>query len=154
MMAKTIREQLQTTTSPDLPETAPTRAPMIDHSFTLQAVMEMQKTLSQLTQAVAGLTEQSKANSEKLDNISHKFYASQMGEIKKMMETVLSSKNDPNFVDLRNISRDEAKLEISHYFKEHDGEEIGYDDLIENLGIEPTLVLQICQELLEEGKIG
>jgi len=41
-------------------------------------MMEMQKVLGQLTQAVITLTEESKKNSTKLDEISHKVYAAQV----------------------------------------------------------------------------
>jgi hypothetical protein len=49
--------------------------PASDYSFTLQAVMEMQKTVGQLTQAVQTLQEQQKSFSQKLDRISHQIYA-------------------------------------------------------------------------------
>lgn len=46
-----------------------------DHSWVLQTVMEIQKSMGQLTQAVTTLTEQSKDQREKLDSISHRVYA-------------------------------------------------------------------------------
>ncbi|PIU52594.1 MAG: hypothetical protein COS90_10630 [Deltaproteobacteria bacterium CG07_land_8_20_14_0_80_60_11] len=60
------------------PQTTPQDYLLSDHSFTLQAMMEMQKVLGQLTQAVITLTEESKKNSTKLDEISHKVYAAQV----------------------------------------------------------------------------
>lgn len=60
------------------PQTTPQSYAPADHSFTLQSIMEMQKTLGELTQAVKTLTEQSKNNCTKLDDISHKIYAAQM----------------------------------------------------------------------------
>jgi hypothetical protein len=50
----------------------------MDHSFTLQAVMEMQKSLGQLTQAVNSLTEQTKENSEEIKTIGRQVYAARV----------------------------------------------------------------------------
>jgi hypothetical protein len=63
-----------------LPQTTPPQEHIVsDHSgFILQSVLEMQKTLGQLTQAVTTLTEESKKSSTKLDDISHKVYAAQV----------------------------------------------------------------------------
>lgn len=41
----------------------------------MQAVMEMQKSVGRLSQAVETLTEESKKNTEKIDKISHEVYA-------------------------------------------------------------------------------
>ena len=46
------------------------------------------------------------------------------------------------------------KEEIAQYFLKNDGKEIGYEALIEELKIDPRMVVQACNELLEEGKIG
>jgi len=63
------------TAPPKLPETNPPSYAGSDYSFTLQAVMEMQKTIGQLTQAVTTLTDQQKSQATKLDKISHQVYA-------------------------------------------------------------------------------
>jgi len=55
---------------------------------------------------------------------------------------------------LRELPLDKAKEEIAYYFLENDGRDIGYDELIEKLWIDPRIVLQACAELEEEGKIG
>jgi hypothetical protein len=47
-----------------------------------------------------------------------------------------------------------VKEEIAQYFLKNDGKEIGYEELIEKLKIDPKMVVQACNELLEEGKIG
>ena len=60
------------------PTTTPPTYPSSDYSFTLQTVMEMQKTLGQLTQAVTTLTDESRKRGETLDKISHKVYAAQV----------------------------------------------------------------------------
>ncbi len=77
-MAKTAREQLKDTTPSQLPQTTPQNYPGPDYSFTLQAIMEMQKTLGQLTQAVTTLTEETKDNSTKIETISHQVYAAKV----------------------------------------------------------------------------
>jgi len=46
-----------------------------DYNFTLQIAFELQKSVSQLTQAVETLTEQSKDHGMKLDRLSHISYA-------------------------------------------------------------------------------
>lgn len=43
--------------------------------FTVQTVIEMQKSIGQLHEAVTTLKEQSKQHGEKLDKISHTIYA-------------------------------------------------------------------------------
>jgi hypothetical protein len=58
-----------------LPSTTPFSYPGSEHSWTLQTVFELQKTVGQLTQAVTTLTEQQKGFSIKLDRISHQMYA-------------------------------------------------------------------------------
>ncbi|MBU4233509.1 MAG: hypothetical protein KJ822_17770 [Proteobacteria bacterium] len=62
----------------NLPKTPPQEYVLPEHSFTLQAIMEIQKSIGKLTQAVETLTEDSKKNGVKLDDISHKVYAAQV----------------------------------------------------------------------------
>lgn len=78
-MGKTGQAPSSTASVPSqLPQTTPQAYPPSDHSFTLQSIMEMQKSLGQLTQAVTTLTEESKKSSIKLDEISHKIYAAEV----------------------------------------------------------------------------
>jgi len=78
-MRKTGHTQSSTGSVPSqLPQMTPQDYITSEHSFTLQSVMEMQRTLGQLTQAVTTLTEESKKSSAKLDEISHKVYAAQV----------------------------------------------------------------------------
>jgi hypothetical protein len=57
-------------------ETTPQgRYPMTDYSFTLQAIMELQKSVGALTEAVGGLKTNSAKQADKLDTISHRIYA-------------------------------------------------------------------------------
>ena len=46
-----------------------------DHSFPLQTVLELQKSIGQMGQAILTLTEDSKENRKKLDRLSHIIYA-------------------------------------------------------------------------------
>jgi len=62
----------------NLPKTPPQEYVLPEHSFILQAIMEMQKAIGKLTQAVETLTEDSRKNGAKLDDISHKVYAAQV----------------------------------------------------------------------------
>jgi hypothetical protein len=66
-------------TPPKSPNTTPLNYNMRgDYStFILPAILEMQKTLGQLTQAVTTLTEKSKENNDTLNKISHKIYAAE-----------------------------------------------------------------------------
>lgn len=77
-MVESGQSQAANTTPSRFPETTPPAPHLSDFSFTLQAIMEMQKTLGQLTQAITTLTEESKKRGEVLDRISHKVYAAQV----------------------------------------------------------------------------
>ncbi len=57
-------------------------------------------------------------------------------------------------IQIRKLSFSKAKDEIARYFRENDGKEIGYDELIEALRIDPNDVIRACAELEKEGKIG
>jgi len=61
---------------------------------------------------------------------------------------------EKEMITLRDLSLAGAKEEIALYFREHDGKNIDYDELISKLRIEPLTVIQACTELEEEGKIG
>jgi len=71
-----------------------------------------------------------------------------VGRLTKKMENI---END--YIEIRDISYDQAKEEIAKYFKEHDGENIDPGDIEENLGIEFDMAFTICEELEAEGKI-
>lgn len=64
--------------SPSTPADYPT-SPLpisgMDHSFLLQAIMEVQRSIGQLTQSTATLTEDSKEHRKQLNRISHIMYA-------------------------------------------------------------------------------
>lgn len=60
---------------PRFPETTPPHYPGSDYSFTLQAVLELQKSVGQLQEAVGTLKEQGKQHAEKLDKLNLRIYA-------------------------------------------------------------------------------
>ncbi len=62
-----------------------------------------------------------------------------------------SSLTDGEVIELRTISRKEAKQEILNLFQS--GETLYYSDLAERLRIDLPLVVEICQELEKEGEI-
>jgi hypothetical protein len=74
-----------------------------------------------------------------------------LNEVKQLLNEFLSF---DDLIQLRDIPLEQAKEEISLYFREHDGEDIGYEEIIENLKIDPKLVVRAFNELLSEGKIG
>src|SRR2546425_492681 len=75
MTPREEKERRQDSVPGSLPEGTPSSYPGSDYSFTLQSVMEMQKSVGQLIQAVTTLTETSKKHDEKIDKISHRVYA-------------------------------------------------------------------------------
>ncbi len=54
------------------PEVAPPQYARADHSFTLQAIMELQKTVAELATKVGHLAEDSKGLGERLDKLGDK----------------------------------------------------------------------------------
>jgi hypothetical protein len=56
-------------------ESTPPQYSTTDYSFTLQAVMELQKSVGALTEAVNTLKAQVGKQADKLDKISHRVYA-------------------------------------------------------------------------------
>jgi hypothetical protein len=59
-------------------ETNPPTVPMVDYSFTLQAIMEMQKSVGKLTEAVESLKEQTRGHGHKLDQIGKDVHAAKV----------------------------------------------------------------------------
>jgi len=65
----------RTETPREIPEVTPQRYPMADYSFTLQAVMELQKTVGQLTERIDTLIKRVDREGLTLSSISHQIYA-------------------------------------------------------------------------------
>lgn len=55
--------------------------------------------------------------------------------------------------EIENISTKQAKEKIALYFKENDGKEIDYGDLLEALNIPLPVIVDACAELEREEKI-
>ncbi len=62
-----------------------------------------------------------------------------------------ASLRDEEVIELRTISREDAKQEILDLFQS--GETLYYSDLAKRLRIDLPLVVEICQELGKEGEI-
>ncbi len=75
-------------------------------------------------------------------------------ELEKALIHLQPRMEGEDMITLKDVSLADAKKEIALYFREHDGKDIGYDELISKLRIEPVVVVQACAELEEEGKIG
>lgn len=56
-------------------------------------------------------------------------------------------------IEIREVSREQAKAEITELF-DKTKPPLYYSDIMDQLGIEAELVVEICQELIEEGVIG
>jgi len=67
------------TTPPRMPDTTPPAYPSGDFSYTLEVVMEMQKAVGKLTEAVDTLKQQSGNHDSKLDGIGKDVHAAKVG---------------------------------------------------------------------------
>jgi hypothetical protein len=59
----------------DFPTTTPTETVSREYSFSLQALMELQKAVGQLSERMDSVRKQNEKQGEKLDSISHQIYA-------------------------------------------------------------------------------
>ena len=79
-------------------------------------------------------------------------------EVKDLLVTVVTKlealEEAGEMITLREIPLSQAKDEIALYFLENDGKEIGYDEIVSRLRIDPKTVIFACEELEKEGKIG
>lgn len=64
----------------------------------------------------------------------------------------LEAGEEVKFLEPREITREQAKAEITLLFKETE-RELYYSDIAERLQLDLKLVVEICDELLEEGVI-
>lgn len=58
-----------------------------------------------------------------------------------------------NEITIRDIPYNQAKKEITRFFKENHGKNINAADVEEGLGIEFSMAVNICEELEKEGKV-
>jgi hypothetical protein len=61
----------QTEVPRDFPSVPPPTTPMLDHSFTLQAIMELQKSLAELSAKTDRLIKDVESHSSKIDGVRH-----------------------------------------------------------------------------------
>ena len=64
----------------------------------------------------------------------------------------LEEDSAPKVIELREVTKDEAKAEIIDLFAT--GETFYYSDIFERLRIDYEMVVDICSELQQEGAIG
>jgi len=77
--------------------------------------------------------------------------AQRMQRIEKRLATVEATTPKEGVIVLREINRDEAKEEIAQLFLQ--GETLYYSDIAARLRLDLELVVDICEELLQEDKI-
>jgi len=69
-----------------------------------------------------------------------------IAELAKMRENL-----EPRVVMIRELTQDQAEKEIVSYLQTHDHADTG--ELVEKLGIDVDLVLNIVQRLKQQGKV-
>ena len=79
-------------------------------------------------------------------------------EVKALKEVItkINSRFDPEgpvIVDLRDVSRDQAKKEIKEYFEAHHGENLYSHDITQALCIELEMVDDVLAEMERDGQI-
>lgn len=65
----------------------------------------------------------------------------------------LSADYMPEIIEIREVSREQAKAEIVELFDQTETP-LYYSDIMQRVGVELETVVEICQELLDEGVIG
>lgn len=73
-------------------------------------------------------------------------------ELTMTIQTLLPTLPAREAVELREISKDQAKKEILELFSED--KVLHYDELAETLRLDLRFVVEVCNELVSEGKIG
>jgi hypothetical protein len=75
-------------------------------------------------------------------------------ENQQLREQVAAMKtNNAEILEIREVSKKQAKKEIRKFFKDHHGEQIYPSDIMEALAIDYDLVYEICEELEKSGEI-
>jgi len=74
-----------------------------------------------------------------------------LAEIEQRLARIEAALPEVKLVVLREISRSEAKKEIRELFAQ--GDAFDYEDIIDKLSLDLELVVDICNELIEEGEI-
>lgn len=76
-------------------------------------------------------------------------------ELRGIVSTLqkISAQDTGPVVELRDISYEDAKAEITQYFSDHHGQDLDADDIQDALRIDIDTVIQVCEELEQEGQI-
>jgi regulator of replication initiation timing len=74
-----------------------------------------------------------------------------LGQIEERLARIEATLPEVKVVVLREISRDEAKREIKQLFAR--GRALYYEDIVDEVRLDLELVVDICNELVEEGEI-
>ena len=56
----------------------------------------------------------------------------------------------PEVIQIRDIGREQAKAEIAELFEQNTEETLYYSDIQDRLGLDLEMIVEICQELLDE----
>jgi hypothetical protein len=88
-------------------------------------------------------------NTSVLEEIEH--LQARVASLEAEIESLKASMPSDEVVILRAVTREQAKQEIRELF--NSGELLFYSDISKRLRIDLPLVVEICQELLEEGEI-
>ena len=73
-------------------------------------------------------------------------------ELHKKLQAVNPQIED--VIELRDISREQAKTEVTKYFKDHHGETVYPSDIAEALNLSYLIIEEIIEELENEGQVG
>lgn len=73
--------------------------------------------------------------------------------LRKMVVAMQATNSAEQILEIRDLSREQAKKEVRAFFKAHHGETIYPSDVMEALSLDYDLVYEICEELEQEGKI-
>jgi dCTP deaminase len=83
---------------------------------------------------------------------AREFNQALLREMKKLVEHIAGDR--PRTILLRAVPRDIAKKEILELFKRNKGHRLFYSDVAEQLSLDLELVVELCTELENEGRIG
>lgn len=74
-------------------------------------------------------------------------------ELKASIDDIRNVIGHPDCIEIRDIPYIQAKDEIRMFFKNNHGKEYYPSELMEQLGIEYSMVSKICEELRIEGNV-
>jgi hypothetical protein len=73
--------------------------------------------------------------------------------LKAKVAAMQATNSAEEFLEIREIPREQAKEEIRAFFKDRHGEAIYPSDIMEALSLDYDLVYEICEELEKEGMV-